>query len=139
MDTNILVSYLLTPNRLSPTTVLVGSAFAGEFQLLLPDALLEELCQAITTSRYLRKRITPHELMALSTTLLEIAEIIPFIFVEIPALTRDPKDDYLLAYAIVGQANYLVTGDEDLLALGQVSDLEIVSPRRFLAILREKA
>lgn len=54
----------------------------------------------------------------------------------IPAVTRDPKDDYLLAYALVGKADYLVTGDKDLLVLqAEIPDFEIVSPRQFSEIL----
>ncbi len=51
------------------------------------------------------------------------------------AVTRDPKDDYLLAYALVGKADYLVTGDEDLLELEQVDALKIVTAREFLTVL----
>lgn len=54
----------------------------------------------------------------------------------IPAVTRDPKDDYLLSYAPVGGADYIVTGDEDLLALhGQIQELEILTPRQFSEML----
>lgn len=61
----------------------------------------------------------------------EVSEIVPRITTEIPAVTRDPKDDYLLAYALVGQVDYLVTGDRDLLVLGQVEHTKIVTARDF--------
>lgn len=54
----------------------------------------------------------------------------------VTALTRDPKDDYLLAYALVGQADYLVTGDHDLLALQHVGDTQIVTTSEFWEILK---
>jgi predicted nucleic acid-binding protein len=54
-------------------------------------------------------------------------------------LTRDPKDDYLLTYALAGQADYLVTGDADLLVLGQVGTVRIVSPADFAALLATDA
>jgi hypothetical protein len=50
-------------------------------------------------------------------------------------VTRDPKDDYLIAYALVGAADYRVTGDRDLLVLGQVDDVKIVTPRAFATLL----
>ena len=54
----------------------------------------------------------------------------------IPTITRDVKDDYLLAYALVGRADYLVTGDKDLLILrGLITGLEIVTPLQFSEIL----
>jgi predicted nucleic acid-binding protein len=62
--------------------------------------------------------------------------VVPRVESPIPAVTRDPKDDYLLAYALVGEADYLVTGDEDLLVLeGQISELEILTPRQFSQVL----
>lgn len=55
----------------------------------------------------------------------------------IPNYTRDPKDDYLIDAALRGQADYLVTGDFDLLALADdpAISVQIVSPSTFLAML----
>ena len=52
-----------------------------------------------------------------------------------PGVCRDPDDDYLLGCAVAGAADYLVTGDEDLLAVGRYQGLAIVTAREFLAIL----
>lgn len=55
-----------------------------------------------------------------------------------PVRCRDPKDDYLLACAVAGQAHYLVTGDRDLLALDgepALGVLRILTPLDFLAAL----
>jgi uncharacterized protein len=71
--------------------------------------------------------------------LLAVGEVIQPIEQSIPAVTRDRKDDYLLAYAVVGAADYLVTGDEDLLVLKHVGRLRIVSPPAFAGILRDRA
>lgn len=50
---------------------------------------------------------------------------------DVPALSRDRGDDYLIALARAAAAHVLVTGDADLLAL-DLADLEIASPRTFL-------
>ena len=56
-------------------------------------------------------------------------------FVEPVALSapvcRDPDDDVVLATALSGRAEYLVTGDDDLLALENYHGIEILSPRQF--------
>lgn len=44
---------------------------------------------------------------------------------------RDPKDDYLIAHVPLGRADYPVTGDRDLLALGTVGQVRIVGPCEF--------
>ena len=50
-------------------------------------------------------------------------------------MRRDPDDDYLLGCAGAGGANYLVTGDDELLAVSRHRALIILRPREFLAIL----
>ena len=49
---------------------------------------------------------------------------------------RDPKDQPILAEAVAGQAEVLVTGDRDLLILGSRAPLPIRAPREFWEILR---
>lgn len=48
---------------------------------------------------------------------------------------RDPDDDMVLATAVAASATLIVTGDEDLLALGSYAAIAIVPPRRLLEIL----
>jgi putative PIN family toxin of toxin-antitoxin system len=48
---------------------------------------------------------------------------------------RDPDDDLVLATAVAAGADLIVTGDDDLLVLGQYSRIAIVSPRRLLELL----
>jgi putative PIN family toxin of toxin-antitoxin system len=45
---------------------------------------------------------------------------------------RDPDDDQILALADEGEADVLVTGDDDLLILGSYEETPIISPRDFL-------
>ncbi|MEM7533787.1 MAG: putative toxin-antitoxin system toxin component, PIN family, partial [Chloroflexota bacterium] len=61
-----------------------------------------------------------------------IAEKVPQLEHEIPQICRDPKDDYLLAYAIAGKADYIVTGDKDLLVLEEIEGVKIVKVHDFV-------
>ena len=47
---------------------------------------------------------------------------------------RDPKDDKFLALAVAGMADFLITGDQDLLALHPFQKVAIVTPLDFLAL-----
>lgn len=131
LDANLFISYLLNPDKDSPVVRVVKAGVRGEYTLLLPAAILEEFSCRVHTKPYLAAHISPNDLEKLKTILSPIAETIPEIKRSIPSVTRDPKDDYLLAYALVGQADYLVSGDQDLLVLRQVGKCQILSPRVF--------
>ena len=128
LDTNVLISHLLSPQRKSPVNHILEATFLGEIDLLFPKDVFDELRNKIPQKPYLAERISPQQVEELVTLLAEISEGIPTITMEIPAVTRDPKDDYLIAYALVGRADYLVTGDVDLLILEEVEDVEILTP-----------
>lgn len=136
LDTNILISYLLTPESTGPIRSIIHAAYGQSFALLITQYLVDELLDTLKRKPYLAERITIEDADEFLKALLDIAELIPAIPPsEIRPATRDPKDDYLLAHALIGRADFLVTGDEDLLALGDIGDLKIVSPIAFAETL----
>lgn len=135
LEPNLLISYLLTPKN-SVIAQIVEAGILGGFDLLLPEELSDELVEKARAKQYLAERITPDEVRELGDILSEVSETVPKITQSIPAVTRDPKDDYVLAYALVGQADYLVAGDRDLLVLGQVEDTRIVTARDFVEAIK---
>lgn len=54
---------------------------------------------------------------------------------DIPAVSRDPKDDKFLATAVAGRAAYLVSEDKDLLDIGEYAGIRIITAAAFLALL----
>lgn len=52
--------------------------------------------------------------------------------------SRDPEDDKFLAAAVEARADYVVTGDKDLLDLKAYKVVRIITPAQFLRILRGK-
>jgi len=80
-----------------------------------------------------RHKIGPATKAALAAyaDLCEFVEPLP-----LPArVCRDKDDDIVLATAVAGKANVIVTGDDDLLALKKFRDIRILSPRQFLEFL----
>ncbi len=135
IDTNLFISYLLHPNKANTVNLIFNALRQGRFTLLLPHQLLKEIHYTITRKPYLAKVIGLEALnifiMHISTHSETIAPV-----KKIHAISRDRKDDYLLTYAIVGQADYLVSGDKDLLKLNekvkiQLRPLQILAPRTF--------
>lgn len=54
-------------------------------------------------------------------------------------ICRDPDDDWVLATAVAGKADVIVTGDKDLLVLKRFQGIPIVAPRGFLELLQQKS
>ena len=138
LDANLLISYLLSSGRLGIVSRLVAAAVAGTYTLILPDDLVTEFSQAIARKRYLADRITSAQAEGFVRTLQAIGQVIPRLSDPVPAVVRDPKDDYLVRCVIAARADYLVTGDEDLLVLGQVNGARIIRPRDFVALLEPR-
>ncbi len=48
---------------------------------------------------------------------------------------RDPDDEAVISTAVAAEADFIVTGDKDLLVLDEYEDIRIVSPRQFITYL----
>jgi putative PIN family toxin of toxin-antitoxin system len=129
----VLVSGLLWPDL--PAHFL-DAALRREFHLLTSEELLAEL-EDVLSRAHLEPRLrvrgrTVAEVMIkqrVLATLVVPAEIAP------PAQLRDLKDLPVLRCAVGGQAQTIVTGDKDLLVLGEFQAVVITTPRIFLATL----
>ncbi|HET6312630.1 MAG TPA: putative toxin-antitoxin system toxin component, PIN family [Chloroflexia bacterium] len=139
LDANVYISYLLAPDAPGTIQQLMSAALEGRYTLLLPRELLAEMSETLSRKQALSRRTNPQERQKLLSRFMEIAEKIDTIREEIPTVTRDRKDDYLLAYAVIGQVDYLVTGDMDLLVLDHVGPVQIVRPADFLAVLSRQS
>ncbi|MBA2277216.1 MAG: putative toxin-antitoxin system toxin component, PIN family [Chloroflexia bacterium] len=137
LDANIFISYLLTPGSDTPPVLVVEAAFTGAYTLLITSTVIAEVHDKTSTKPYLAARITQNQVARLADHLSTIAETIPEIEDALPEVGSDRKDDYLFAHALVGCANYLVSGDDGVLRIGQIEGVRIVSPAQFVEILRQ--
>lgn len=103
---------------------------AGEFELLLPDVVREEVL------RVLREKFrAPNDaLMAAQAAMDEARAVGPGSW-QAPAEFPDPGDAPILAASLAAGADVFVTGDAALLALDIVDGLPIVSPRQMYVTL----
>ena len=133
LDTNVFVSGLMGVN--SPPRQIVDAWLDGRFTLVTSLYLVEELAHVFTYPRIVKRiRLDEPEVDAILAALLSQAEMAPG-ELELPGVTRDPKDDAVVACAVEGEADYIVSGDEDLLVLNVYKDVKIVTPRQFMSIL----
>lgn len=132
LDTNQLVSSLLSSRGTQGQ--LIDAWRRRAFVLLLAPGQVEEVAEVLSRPKIARKyRISPVDRRAFLDLLRAEAILLPD--EAAPGVCRDPDDDYLLGCAAGGGADYLVTGDADLLAVGRYRDITIVAARAFLAIL----
>lgn len=126
LDTNVLVSAILFGGLPQD---LVDRALRGEFELVTSEALLDEL------ENVLRDDFDQPPVLAraLRDELASIADVRRP--ASVPRVTRDPTDDMVLAAALDGGANHIVTGDTDLLDLGAHGEVTILTPRQFIDTL----
>ena len=132
IDPNLLVSYLLTHR--GPIAQLLDVHLAREdFILVICAQLLEELNRVLKYDKFERyfNDETRLRFIALVAAIGEAVEIPE----EVPPITRDPKDDYLIACAIAGNADFIISGDKDMLELKTESAFQIMSARQFVDLI----
>jgi putative PIN family toxin of toxin-antitoxin system len=131
-DTNIFVSAFIQPK--SPPGRLFARLIQGdEFELVLSASILAEVSRALRYPK-VRKRIRlDDDDLDLRVAMLGILSTIVSVNSRtVTGVSRDPDDDAILAAAVEGCADYIVTGDQDLLAIGDYQGIRIVTPRAFL-------
>ena len=128
-DTNVLVAAFLTEGLCS---VLLTRARRKEFELFVCPVILEEFERIL-----LHKIKAPRELVREALEILLEASETVHPTEEIQRICRDRDDDKILACALSAEADYLVSGDRDLLEIGSFEELKIVSPREVEAFFED--
>ncbi|MFZ4771216.1 MAG: putative toxin-antitoxin system toxin component, PIN family [Ferruginibacter sp.] len=127
-DTNVWISFLIG-KRLSFIKNYISS---GQITIVTTEQLLNEI-KEVTGREHLRKYFPKDSVTALIELLELIAEnveIKPIHFVN-----RDPKDNFLLDLIDFSKADYLVTGDKDLLAHNPFKSATILTAASFEKLL----
>ena len=123
-DTNVWISFLIG-KRLSFINNYISN---GQITIITTEQLLKEIKEV--TSRERLKKYFPQEsvieLLELLETIAEKVEIEPTHFIN-----RDPKDNFLLDLIDFSKADYLVTGDKDLLVHNPFKSATILTPSNF--------
>lgn len=129
LDTNVLASALATRGLCADVLRVVLS----DHELLVPEVVLHEL------RRVLQKQFkVPRAIAAEIERFLREHEVVPKPKSSGPVRLRDASDEWVLASAIAGGADVLVTGDSDLLVLGRKGPVPVISPRQFWDSLQSK-
>jgi putative PIN family toxin of toxin-antitoxin system len=130
LDTNVVVSALLLADSI-PRQAFDKALEQGTILISVPVIL--ELADVLSRKK-LNKYLLEDERMRFLIGLLKETELIDT--TEPIAICRDPNDDKFLELAVDGNADYIVTGDADLLVLHPFRGIQILTPKDFLLTLR---
>ncbi len=125
IDTNIWISFLITKNL----TKLDEIIFSKKCVLVFSQELLEEFLTVAKRPKF-RRFFSSSDIEEILETIQEYAE-----FIEVTSKTevcKDPKDNFLLSLSMDGNADFLLTGDNDLLSLTKFRKTAIVTISDFL-------
>ena len=132
-DTDALISGLVTEQ--GPPRQILDAWLEGRCTLVTSLYLVEELTHVLSYPRIAeRLRLDEEEVEAILAALLSQTGVTSG-QLHLPGVTRDPKDDAVVACAREGEADYIVSGDQDLLVLGEYEGIQVITPRQFVEIL----
>lgn len=127
LDTNVLVAAFATRGLCAD----VFRTVLAEHDLVRGEVIMGELRRALK-----QKLRLPEDRLAAIEAVLSPFDAVPKPAKPSPVDIRDPADRWILATAVAGRADVLVTGDQDLLVLGAEAPLSVLDPRTFWELLR---
>jgi putative PIN family toxin of toxin-antitoxin system len=131
VDTNVSVSGMI--NRTGFPARVMAALAAGRFTLITSEPMLEEFGVKLCLSRIRRRTgLTPEQVADLIEALRELAEV-AVVTGEL-RLCRDPDDDVVIETALNGNADVLVSRDEDLTRDPEVAEALVSSGVRVLTV-----
>lgn len=135
LDANVIISALIKPDS-APGRVLRVAIESATFQMVTSLPLMAELRAALDykgLQRYLKMDADTKDVFVIM--LEQVAEHVKIDPITITGICRDPKDEIYLHTARAGHADYIVSGDDDLLTIRQFEPIKIVKSAEFEKII----
>lgn len=129
LDTNIWISYLISKKNNQWDTLI----FSDKIQIIYSEKLLNEFIEVTQRDKF-RKFISLDDLEVILNFLGDFAIFVENIEKKY-TLCRDLKDNFLLDLAVTAEADFLVTGDKDLLEIKTLENVKILSPTDFINLI----
>lgn len=133
LDTNVAVSAAINPK--GPPAEIIRAWRAHRFTWVTSSPLLQELEETLRSPRLQRYLVWSEEELAEFLALVREAARVVRPASRLEVVKEDPADNRVLEPAIASRADYIVTGDHHLVAIGSYMDVRIITPARFVAII----
>ena len=128
LDTNVLIAAFAARGLCAD----VLRAVLTEHDLVIGEVILEEFRRVLRS----KLRVPPGRIESAEAVFSAI-EVLPKPDRPAKLQIRDRTDRWIIATALLGNADVLVSGDRDLLDVAHEAPLRILSPREFWTLLRE--
>jgi putative PIN family toxin of toxin-antitoxin system len=134
IDTNVFVSAFLSSAGI-PARI-VEHWQRQDFEVVVTAALVQEYERSLNYPHVARRHgMGPEEIAQIVAGVAQFSVVVQ-VGDSIAVVADDPDDDKIIACALAGEADYIVSGDAHLLDLEKYGDVQILSPRMFLLVLR---
>ena len=136
LDANVLVSAILSPAGV-PGQIL-DELRRGRFALVVSVPILDEIARVLEYPRIARLHRWARARIREFVSELAYSAIVTSGELRLRVVHADPADNRYLECAVEGDADYVVSGDQDLLAVEAYQGIRILGPRAFLQVLRAR-
>jgi uncharacterized protein len=127
VDTSVLISRMLLPGSVPGRAVALA---ARKADILASEATIGELAEVLARSKFDRY-VTREERQTFQEEFVRLVVWVPIL--QTIRACRDPRDDKFLELAVNGEADAILTGDVDLLAMHPFRGISIMTPAACLA------
>ena len=127
LDSNIFISSLGWKGK---PRVIFEKCLHGELELVTSADQLDELMRVMDYPKFKFTEEQKQTMLGIITAIATVVEIPK----KLEVIEEDPDDDIILETAVVGNADYVVSGDPHLLGLGEFGKIKIVTANEFLGI-----
>lgn len=133
LDTNLFISGFINP--LGPPAQILNAWRKYAYILITSNEILKEIEHVLRYPHIIKKYHISKELIESNINLIKQEAIVLFDTIKLNVIKSDPDDNKILACALEAKAQYIISGDDHLLNLGQYQDIKIITAREFLKIL----
>ncbi|MBF0478807.1 MAG: putative toxin-antitoxin system toxin component, PIN family [Candidatus Omnitrophica bacterium] len=130
LDTNVLISAIIFGGK---SRDILEMAISGKIKLAISQDILKELAEVLIDKKFQSPASFVQQIIH---ELFEISELV-IVTSKINVIKNDPDDNRILECAVGAEADYIVSGDKDLLTLKHFGKIKILSPSDFGGLISD--
>lgn len=138
LDTNQLISAILTPD--GKPAMILDEVLAGTLTLVISSKIIQEAEKVISypkLAKLLKKKGVSLEKIKALLDKLRVIGVMTHDSLHLDIIHADPSDNMILACAVEGEADFIISGDHHLTDLKTYQSIRIVDPATFVVQLVE--